>query len=175
MEIGHEDWHVRASELCFVGHIVALYGLRNEALKFLDLIVFEVVESLLEYVLQLLLALLDKFARAVPLGVLLRTHNLNSVRIDLSIAEADLRLVDKKLDDVVTERVLAVIALEDSAFHLKLVVVKELFEEARLRVLVKLHTDLATLRIDQTSFALCVNHDCPALVRRAVLLLYHRV
>ena len=48
MEIGHEDWHVRASELCFVGHIVALYGLRNEALKFLDLIVFEVVESLLE-------------------------------------------------------------------------------------------------------------------------------
>ena len=75
----------------------------------------------------------------------------------MSISEFDLALVHCEFNDVVTERMAAMVAPKYSFFHFKLVIVEELLKKARFRIFVELRAHQASRAVSRAHFARGIN------------------
>ena len=95
--------------------------------------------------------------------VFLWSDDLEAESVDRSIVKTNFSLLDGKFDDVVTQGVCSMAAREHALLDLKLIIVEELFEKARLGVLVKLRADFLALRVKLALLALRIDHYSAAL------------
>ena len=153
LEMCDKDRHVGASKLVLVFHVVLLNRRINLFLQHSNLVQFEILQCLLQNILKSILALLHQLAQRFFRFVALWIDDLDWVSVYLGVPEFDLALVNCKLDDVVAKRVISVVAWINSFLHLQLVIVEELFEEARFWVLVELWAYQATRAVPCTLLA----------------------
>ena len=96
-----EDVHIGASVAHFICHIVVPHYCLDAALKHYHLVVLEVIESCLQDVLKLALALLHKLAHGLFRAVLHQVHDLDRVGVHVRVPELNLALLHHKQDQIV--------------------------------------------------------------------------